>query len=155
MSDGLHGHNSQLYASLVTNPTSFTNIGNVISITGPSQTRDAIEKSTMDSTSKFREFIPGMLDAGETTFDVNYDGSAAGNANTLDGLLRNTNTAMTFWINFWDGTSSTAISNFTQHSYITAPGLMTALGHAIPFDDKITQPITIKLSGVPTFSDLP
>ncbi len=162
MSDGEHGHDTRLYATLLTNPTSFTAIGNVISITGPSQTRDAIDFSTMDSTSKFREFLPGMLDAGEITFDVNYDGSAAGNAtilggtNATTGLLKNTNTALTYYLIFNDnGTHTTAVSNIVFHSHWFAKGLMTALGHAIPFDDKITQSVTIKLTGVPTYVDIP
>ncbi len=161
MSDGEHGHGTILAASIVTNPSSMTAIGNVISITGPGQTRDAIEKSTMDSTSKHREFIPGMLDVGETTFDVNYDGSSGGNAaimggtNAATGLLKNTNTAMMYTIGFFDGTNGTGITNITNHSFFQCKGMMTGLGHAIPFDDKITQPVTIKFTGVSTFTDSP
>ncbi len=159
MSDSEHGHGTKLYASVVTNPTSFTAIGNVISVTGPNQTRDSIDISTMDSTGKFREFIPGMLDAGEVTFDVNYDGSAGGGAailggtNATTGLLKNTNTSLMYTVGFFDGTSSTNVSDVTNHSYYQSKGLMTALGHAIPFDDKITQSVTIKFTGVPTYTD--
>jgi len=163
MSDAEHGHASKLWATLITNPSSFTAIGNVISISGPSQTRDAIEKSTMDSTSKFREFIPGMLDAGEMTFDVNYDGSDGGDAtilggtNATTGLLKNTNTSLTYYLIFNDGaaTATTNATHISNHSYWYCKGLMTALGHAIPFDDKITQSVTIKLTGVPVFVDIP
>lgn len=168
MSDADHGHGTKLYASLFTTVSSMTStsnvtaIGNVISISGPTQTRDAIEISTMDSTSKWREYTPGMLDAGEMTFDVNYDGSAAGDAtilggtNATTGLLKITNTALTYWLNFNDnGTHTTALTNWTHHSYWYAAGLMTALGHAIPFDDKITQPVTIKLTGAPVYIDIP
>ena len=81
MSDGTHGHGTTLAGG-----TTGT-IGNIISVSGPDQTRDAIDISTMDSTNKWREFIPGMIDAGEVTFDINYDGSAAGNANVLAGAL--------------------------------------------------------------------
>ncbi len=149
MSDGEHGHGAKLLYGTVTNPTSWTAIGNIMSITGPSQARDPIEISTMDSTSKFREFVPGMLDAGEITVDVNYDGSAAGEANALDGLFTQSN--YTFGISFGDNATSTVVTN---NSYWFSGGFMTALGHAIPFDDKITQPITIKLSGVRTYVDL-
>ncbi len=161
MSDGEHGHGTKLYASLVTNPTSMTNVGNVISITGPTQTRDAIEKSTMDSMSKFREFIPAMLDSGETVIEINYDGSDSGNAailggtNAATGLLKNTNTALMYTVGFFDGTNGTGVTNVTNHSYFQCKGLMTALGHAIPYDDKITQSVTIKFTGVPTYIDQP
>lgn len=168
MSDGEHGHGTKLYASLFTTVTSMTAatnstaIGNVISITGPSQTRDAIEISTMDSSNKWREYTPGMLDAGEYVFDVNYDGSDSGDAailggtNAATGLLKNTSTALTYWLNFNDnGTHTTAVTNWTHHSFWFARGQMTALGHAIPFDDKITQSVTIKLTGEPTYIDIP
>lgn len=162
MSDGEHGHATKLWATIVTNPSSFTAIGNVISITGPTQTRDAIEISTMDSTSKYREFTPGMLDAGEYTFDVNYDGSDSGDAtflggtNAATGLLKSNNTALSYYLIFNDnGTHNTNASNVVYHSHWFCKGLMTALGHAIPFDDKITQSITIKLTGVPTYLDIP
>jgi len=81
-----------------------------------------------------------MLDAGEATFELNYDGSASGTANDLNTFL--TNTAATWTITFAD-TSTWACSGF-----------ITALGHAIPFDDKITQSMTLKFTGVPTFLDV-
>ena len=124
MSDGEHGHATKLWATIVTNPSSFTAIGNVISITGPTQTRDAIEISTMDSTSKYREFTPGMLDAGEYTFDVNYDGSDSGDAAFLGGtsaatgLLKSNNTALSYYLIFNDnGTHTTAASQLVYPSH--------------------------------------
>jgi len=91
MSDSVHGHGAVLSIG-------GTTIGNIISITGPNQTRDSIDVSTMDSTSKWREFIPGMLDAGEVTFTCNYDGTAAGSANDLNTIK--TNAAATVLITF-------------------------------------------------------
>ena len=134
MSDGTHGHGTTIGIA------THTQVGNVISISGPDQTRDAIDISTMDSSNKWREFIPGMIDAGEVTFDVNYDGSASGEANFLEAAI--TSTAATWTITFPD-TSTWACSGF-----------ITSLGHAIPFDDKITQPVGIKFTGQPTYTDV-
>lgn len=149
MSDAEHGHGAKLLFGIVTTPANWTAVGNVISITGPSQTRDSLDISTMDSTSKYREFTPGMLDAGEITFDVNYDGSSSGEANSLSTLF--TASAYTWGVSFGDNSTSTVV---THNSYWRSDGIITALGHAIPFDDKITQSITIKLSGVPLYVDL-
>ena len=134
MSDGTHGHGTTLIGG------STGTIANVISISGPNQTRDSIDISTMDSSSKFREFISGMLDAGEITFEVNYDGSAAGTGNDLNTAL--TAAAETWTITFPD-TSTWACSGF-----------ITALSFGDPYDDKMTQSVTIKFSGVPTFTDV-
>jgi len=134
-SDGTHGHGSALAGA------SAGTIGNIISVSIDGQTRDAIDKSTMDSTSKFREFISGMADAGEVTVEVNYDGSAAGVANSLNTIYQG-------------GTAETWTITMVDTSSFSSAGFITNLSIAVPFDDKITQSITIKLSGVPTFTDV-
>jgi len=134
MSDGIHGHGAILSIG-------GTAIGNIISISGPNQSRDSIDISTMDSTNKFREFIPGMLDSGEITVEINYDGTAAGSANDLNTMK--TNTAQTILITF----------NGTATSTASCSGFITAIGHAIPFDDKVTQSVGLKLTGSLTYTD--
>ncbi len=133
MSQGQHGHGATLSIG-------GTTIANIISITGPNQTRDAIDFSTMDSTSKFREFLPGMLDAGEATFELNYDGSAGGTANDLNTIMTNP--------------AAECIITFPDTSDITVSGFATALSFGDPFDDKVTQSLTLKFTGVPVFTDV-
>lgn len=152
MSDSTLGHGSIL---TVNDGTSTTTIGNIISISGPNQTRDSIDVSTMDSTSKRREFLSGMLDAGELTAEMNYDGTASGTADALNTLKTTElaysgTTPLQAWkLQFYDS----ANTNYTNSSWACA-GFITALGHAVPFDDKVTQSLTIKFSGVPTYTDL-
>ncbi len=129
MSNGTHGHGASLVGSVT------GDIGDIMSISGPSIAIDSIDISTMDSASKFSEFIPGMLDAGELTFDVNYDGSAGGTANDLQTAL--VTEALETWTVTFPGGSNWAASGF-----------VSSLGNAIPFDDKVTQSVTITLSGV-------
>ena len=147
MSDSLHGHGSSLLLSSTTHPTNGTALGNIISIGGPELARDALDVSTMDSTSKYREFLPAMLDAGEITIEINYDGTSGGTANLLASYLGSNNTAIV--IRFGDHTQP------TNESHWDCLGAITGLGHAVSFDDKVTQSVTIKLSGVATFTDLP
>lgn len=135
MSDGTHGHGTTL-----TGATSGL-IGNIMSVAVDGMTRDPIDISTMDSVNKWREFIAGMLDAGEITLDINYDGSAAGIVNALNAALASG--ALETWTVVFPDTSSFASS-----------GLVTSLGINSPFDDKMTAPVTIKLSGEPTFTDV-
>ena len=142
---GLHGYGAQLYydtnTDMATAVASGTAIANIISISGPDQTRDSIDISTMDSSAKFREFIPAMADAGEVTIELNY---VAAQAATLDTYLKNSSTSQYWMIRFNDHTTEESKSQWISQGY------MTALGHAIPFDDKITQSATFKFSGVPT-----
>jgi len=135
MSDGIHGHGAILTIGE-------TAVGNIISISGPNEARDSVDISTMDSTTKFREFIPGMLDTGEVTVELNYDGTAAGTANYLNTWK--TNTAATVLITLYNGTVTSSFSS---------SGFITALGHAIPFDGKVTQSLGLKFTGSPTYTD--
>ncbi len=144
MSAGVHGYGTVLKVHEGTN-VAYTTIGNITSISGPDQSRDSIDISTMDSTNKFREFLPGMIDAGELTAELNYDSSSGGVASSLDTLARSTATNLNWVIEFNDGE--------TPSSFECA-GHITRLGYAIPFDDKVTQSVTIKLSGEPTYTDL-
>ena len=137
MSDGTHGH-----ATTLTGGTAGL-IGNIISMTGPNQTRDAIDISTMDSTSKFREFIPGMIDAGEITFEINYDAVDAQTAEDLDTALSDATPET--WTIVFAGVAAT-------YGQWACSGFVTALSFGNSFDDKITQSVTIKFTGVPTYS---
>jgi len=126
---GLHGHGTTLAIG-------GSAVGQIISISGPNMTRDSIEITNMGSTNKWREFIPGMLDAGECTADVVYDGTAV--ATFLAAQL--TQTAQTITVTFPD-TGTWAASGF-----------LTSLGHSIPYDDKVSQSVGMKFTGAATIN---
>ena len=137
-----HGHGAVLTTDATTNFSASTTIGQVVSISGPNHSRDSIDVSNMDSTNKWREFLNGMLDAGELSGDVVYDGTTYASA-MADQFTNTTN----YWkINVMDGTNAAASSS------IYCAGFLTSLGHSIPYDDKISQSFTIKLTGVPVFA---
>ncbi len=126
MSDGFVGHGTTLVGS-----TTGT-VGNVISVTVGGRTRDMIDKSTMDSTSMFREFMAGMADEGELTAEVNFDDGAISVA---------LNTA------FQAATSETWTIDFGTKTFAIT-GVISGLSVNDPFDDKITMSITIKATGI-------
>ena len=134
-SKGTHGHETTLAGGTV------GDVGNIISISGPDMSRDAIDISTMDSTNKAREFIAGLYDAGELTAEINYDGSSGGTANNL-------HTA------FLLGTPEVWTVTFPDTSTWVTNGFITNLSHAIPVDDKITQSVTIKFTSGPVYTDV-
>ncbi len=136
-SDGIHGHGTTLTGA------STGVIGNIQNISGPNQSRDSIDISTMDSPAKWKEFIPAMLDAGEITFDVNYDPVSGQTANDL-------NTALTADPEVWTIAIKGDASTYGSWA---CSGFVTGLGFAIPFDGKVTQSVTIKFSGAPTYTD--
>lgn len=135
-STGIHGHGSSLAGGTV------GDVGSIISMSIDGMTRDAIDISTMDSDSKFREFISGMADAGEITVEVNYNGADGATANDLSTAYQL-------------GDAEEWTFTLQDTSKVVAQGFITSLGIAVPFDDKITQSFTIKLTGVPVYTDVP
>jgi hypothetical protein len=132
------GHGSSIkYGS--TAATSSTAIANILSISGPNQTRAAVDITAMDSASGAMEFIAGLADPGETSFDLLFEGTSGGQYTTLNALYQGGSTNH-FHISFADG------ANWY------CKGVLTSLGHTIPLDDKMTASITIKHSGAPTVS---
>lgn len=53
----------------------FTTIGEVTDFTGPSETTEQLDATSFDSTAQ--EFIAGLPDNGEVSFDMNFVGSNA------------------------------------------------------------------------------
>ncbi len=134
---GTHGYNTKLLHG----STSPSTIGSITSITLPSRTVAAIKVTDLDATNKWESYIPGMLDAGELTLELNFDGSDSGNSNKL-------NTALTAAAKDW-------VIVFPDTSTFTCNGFMTSLGGgSANNDDKITETVTLKFSGEPTFADV-
>lgn len=133
MSDGAIGHGSTLIGA-----TTGT-IGNVISVSIAGRTRDMIDKSTMDSTDKFREYMAGMADEGEFTAEINFD-------DTTGVIAAALNTA------YQAATSEIWEITFPGTATFQCPGIISDFSVNDPFDDKITMSITIKLSGKGTFA---
>lgn len=130
MSTGVLGHGTTLTGS------SSGLIGNVISVSVGGRTRDMIDKSTMDSTDKFREYMAGMADDGEITTEVNFD----------DGAISVTlNTA------FQAATSETWTVDFGTKTWAIT-GVISGLSNEDPFDGKQTMSITIKANGKGTWT---
>lgn len=144
----ISGYGVQLYiGTTVTAVTAGTSISKITNIGGPNMTKGSISAGSADSTNKWIDFLPGMIDAGELTIDVKYDGTSSGTADKLATLFAGTGT-YAVGIYFNDHTTTTSKSN------LICVAFLTALGHAIPHDGLITQSVGIKLSGQPTYSDL-
>jgi hypothetical protein len=131
-----------------------TTVGNIVSVSGPDQSINPVDISTMDSPERWMEFIRGMKDAGELTVELNYDGGTGGagtsNAKILDNAFNlTTPTSATSISVTWPSFSTTT----TETSGWSSGGFVTGLGKQTPHDDKIMQTVTIKLSGKGTFTD--
>ncbi len=111
----------------------FTAIAEINSITGPNQTRGTIDVTSLDSTAGYREFIASFRDGGTVALAMNW---------TRDG-----------WEAMLDDFEADSSVNYqivlpdTGATTLDFAGLVTDVGMAIPFDDKITSDVTIKITG--------
>jgi predicted secreted protein len=97
---------------------------------------DAIDATNMNSTSGAREYIPGMADYGSYEIDLDWQPHDA----TDQLILAALRATRTFEITYPSGAKDTGSCIVTDYS------------GAVPLDDKMTGTITVKVTGIPTFS---
>jgi predicted secreted protein len=111
----------------------YATIAEVNSITGPDKSRNTIDVTSLDSTAGYMEFIGSFRDGGEVGLEMNF--------------TRDTYDLMN------DDFESDSSQNYrivlpdTGNTRFYFVGYVTALGMAIPKDDKVTSTVTIKITG--------
>jgi predicted secreted protein len=118
----------------------FTSIAEISELTPPSMSRDAIEVTTMGSTSGFREFIPGWRDGGEVSIVANWlptDTTHDGTTGLLESYLD-------------DDEHNWRIVLPDSLATIAFTGFITAFEPDLPLEEQGKLSCTIKLTGVPT-----
>ncbi len=113
-------------------------IAEVGSITGPNLSRGTIDVTSLDSTDGYREFIGSFRDGGELTFEMNF---------TRDGYI-----FMKTDLEDDDKKNYRIVLTDTGATTFDFLGFVTAVGLAVPLDDKVSSSVTIKISGPVTVS---
>lgn len=114
----------------------FTVVAEVFAITSPAFRRDTVDVTHMASVEKFREFIPGLIDPGEVTIQLNFDpGGTAQTALFLKLNAQASNYRLT-----WPDTTTWTFAAF-----------MTGFSTDDPLDGKVTATAAFKLTGKPAF----
>jgi predicted secreted protein len=122
----------------------FTTIGEITNFSGPNESADQVDVTSFDSTA--REFIAGMNDNGEVSFDMNFLGNDAQQqglrTDLRNGTLRN------FKVLLADSTVSP--TTFAFSAIVTSfDGPKGGVGQAV------TASIKVKLSGQATVTYTP
>jgi hypothetical protein len=118
------------------NGASYTNVAEVTNITPPQYTRDAIEATHHASPNSYREYIPGMIDGGEVSIEINYVPS---NADVIIAALQSSSAGQ-FRITHANGVS------------VTFSAVVTGYSPETPIDGKMSATATFKVSGRPTWA---
>lgn len=118
-------------------PETFTSLGvEITAITPPGMSRDAVDVTHMSSPNSTREFIAGLIDAGEFSIEFNFIPA------TSDAVLTALQAAKANWQLL-----------FANSIAWTFAAFCTGYTPTTPLGDKMSATATFKVSGLPTASD--
>lgn len=115
----------------------FVDLAEVNSISGPNQSRETIDVTSLDSTGGYREFIGSFRDGGSVNLNMNF-------------------TKATYTLMHTDFVSDDLVAYKivlpdTPTTSLEFTGLVMELPLEVSTGDKITANVTIKVSGQPIF----
>ena len=139
---GTSGYGTLLQIGDGAGPEVFTTIAEVVTISGPSLTREVIDMTNHGSPNSWREFVAGLLDGGDLTFTINYLPVNATHKKATGGLLQDLvdGTKRNFQLVFTDSGTTTW----------TIPAIITGFSPNAPIDDKLSADVSLKVAGEPT-----
>lgn len=123
---------------------SFSTVAEVLSISGPGYQADAVEVTAMDSPDQYREYIKGLISAGEVSVEMQFlpqDSSQDESAGILSKLESTADTN-----NFQIALADSASTTFEFAAVTTGFSIET------PMEDKATATATFQISGKPTIT---
>ena len=136
------GYGVSLLVSDVSPATTPTNaIGTIMSFTPPSPTRDIIDVTSSSSANMAREFVAGLIDYGESSFEMLWD-----TGSTTDALLRG------ITLERAPRTYRATFSQYSPSRTITFLAYLTGYERSAPMEDKMTATVTLKVTGAPVFA---
>jgi len=121
-----------------TGPNVWTSVAEVTSITPPGLSRDTVDATHSESADKFREFIPGLIDGGEVSLELNF---VPGNSTTTLLLAEIEQAAARSYKIVFPGGETFSFS-----------GIATAFEPDAPVDDKMSASATFKITGKPVLA---
>lgn len=137
MSNAMLGYGSVFQVQTESSPDNYVDMAEVNSITPPSFSLDQVDVTHMASPNRNREFISGLNDPGECSFDMNF---IPGNASDdrifeLLSLPTGTSRARNCRVSFPNGVTWSFSAELTGYE------------PTVPVDDKMVATVTFKVSG--------
>lgn len=118
-------------------PNDLVGVGEVYNITPPSAVLDQIDVTHMESPNRRREFISGLIDGGECSFEMNFIPGSPGDLELIEILTLplGQSRRRTCRIRYPNGVTD----NFA--------GELTGYEPTVPTDDRMTATVTFKVTG--------
>ena len=114
-------------------PADWFQVGEVINVTPGEATADRIDATHMLSPNRRREYISGLIDNGEPSFEINWVPG-----DETDEFLRDL---------FESGETRSHMIIFPNDVTVTFDASLLGFSKAVPIDDRMTATITVAVSG--------
>ena len=127
-------------------PEVFTTIAEIRSLGGPSMQADVLDATVHNQATPWREFISGLLDAGELQLEINFIPTGATHtAAAAGGLLYNMRNRIqaNYQMVFPDSGGTTW----------TIPAIVTGFDMNADPSEILSASVTLKINGAPTFNE--
>ncbi|MGV8951194.1 MAG: phage tail tube protein [Cypionkella sp.] len=131
------GYGSVVEMADVATPTVRTYIGEVKSITPPSETTDTPQATHMQSPGKTHEYVDGMTDPGEFSFETNLVVGSVSDRYLMAAK----------------GKKKVVFQTFPSGHQLIFNGVRSGYEKSVPLDDVMTATVTMKVSGEPTLTE--
>lgn len=138
MTDAMIGYDSsyRIWDADAT-PAGLFDIGEVFNITPPGGTADRVDATHMKSPGRRREFVSGLIDGGEASFEINL--VVGSDTDKLIRRLLTSGDIVQHQIEFPNGVT------------VTYDASITGYEKSVPLDDRMTATVTVAPSGDETW----
>lgn len=136
-SGALLGYGSSFQVASADSPGQFHYLAEIFNITPPSSSVDQIDVTHMQSPGRRREFIAGLIDPGETSFEMNFIPGSESDEILFDILATPAG----------QSSSRTCRVIFPNGVHWEFTGVLMTYEPAVPTDDKMTATVTFRVSG--------
>lgn len=137
MSDALIGYGGKVWVenpdSPANSPIAYLALAEITNITPPNFEVDDVDVTHMQSPNRTREFISGLIDPGEASFEMNW---VPGSSTDITLLNLKTEGTVTHWKMEW--------SNGTYWEFL---GYVKGYESTAETEDKMTAIATLRVSG--------
>lgn len=131
-----YGSTYEIWDTSLTTPA-FVKVAEVINITPGEATADRVDATHMQSPNRRREYISGLIDNGEASFEINWVPGS-----DTDELIRRL---------FTSGDIVDHRITFPGGVTLTYEASIIGFSKVIPIDDRMTATITVAVSGDETW----
>ena len=171
---GFSGHGAGLFVipdvatAIAETVATWTKVGNTRDISGPSLSTNDVDVTNNDSENHFKEYIAGLIDPGEVTFDIVLDPDERthiGTSNSLlaweldrlvrhwrlllpiDGDLVMAKAGGSGLYTVASGIATTGSFDATKDTFIKFDGFVKGFDIATPMEEAIMASLTIRTTG--------